>query len=226
LSFLAGSYSYAQSPGADPGPLLPETLTFGDGNGGAAPPLGFAIDARGFLPKVPALGFVGGFKFGRYQVESSAFSDPAVDNLLAADVAVVGRAPLRIGTAMLGIGARAGYRFDDFNTFRGCLTAGCSVVYRPVSVSGLDVGLDLELDVWRLLWQGTVRGGFAYGTQPYAWDIETHVGFRVVGPLVVDAGFHVRERRSELVSAENADLVYGRIADRLYEASVGLGVAF
>jgi hypothetical protein len=225
LSGLISSYAYGQEPSAASGALLDNPLAWGGDAGGAALPVGFEVNARGYVPGLKALGFLGSFRFSRYSVESDAFVDPARDNLLAAHVDVLGRVPIPIGDAELSIGARAGFRFDDFVTFRGCTEPGCVVDYTPLRVPGLGAGLEVSAEFWHMYAIASAHAGFAYATQPYAVNVDVNLGWNIVKNFFVDAGFGWQRRNAELQGRDSGE-VRGTIRDAQVLGTLGVGVSF
>jgi hypothetical protein len=145
--------------------------------------------------------------------------------LVGAQAGIIGRAPIDVGAARIGIGARAGFRYDDFITFLGCTDPGCSLEYRPLGVPALDAGLDLSLEVSRLFVNVAAHGGFAYATQPYAINVDAEVGVHVIDQLYIDVGFGWQRRTAE-VRGKDSGATYGTLTDQQLLGTVGVGVAF
>jgi hypothetical protein len=225
VSVLAASHQYRQDPSGTAGSLLPTPLAWGGDVGGAAVPLGFELNLRGYVPNAEPLGFVGAFRLARYQVSSVDFNEPAKDNLLAAQVAVIGRAPIPIGGSQLSIGARLGFRWDDFITFRGCTEPGCEVSYDSLGVAGLDAGVEISAEFWKMYTILSGRAGFAYFTVPYAANVDLNLGYNITKNLFIDAGFEWQFRKAELEGKESGN-VRGTVADQLYGGTFGVGVSF
>lgn len=225
LSFLASSYSYVQDPEADPGGLLPERLAWGGEVGGAAAPLGGEFNVRAHLPTVPYLAFQGNLRISAYSVASDAFEEPARDTLYAAKVDVIGRAPIAIGRDELSFGARVGFRYDDFITFRQCDQPDCAAAFEPLGIPGLDVGLEVGAEFWKMYLLAAASGGFAYGSQPYAIQADANLGWNFTKNVFADVGFGWQRREAFLESAETGDR-RGSLADQQFLGTVGVGASF
>jgi hypothetical protein len=222
LAGLASSYQYRQEPSSNPGELLSAPLAWGGDVGGAAVPLGIETTVRATIPRVPYLGFHGSFRWSRYQVDSSTFSNPAVDNLIGVQLAIVPRLPIAIGRDELSLGARVGFRYDDFITFRGCTDPGCEVRYEPLGVPGLGVGLEVGAEIWHLYAVVAGQAGFAYGSQPYAANVDANLGWNVTKNVFLDAGFGWQLRKSELEGRESGNL-RGTLSDQQLLGTFGVG---
>ena len=78
------------------------------------------------------------------------------------------RAPFRAGDDMFWAGARAGFHYDDFIFFEGCLDQpGCEIGYRPLGVPGLALGPELGAELGPAFVVASYTFGFANGTSPY-----------------------------------------------------------
>ena len=177
------------------------------------------------IPKVPYLGFHGQFRWSRYQVDSDVFSAPAVDNLFAVQLMVVPRLPIAVGDNEISVGARVGFRYDDFVTFRGCTDPGCTVEYRPLGVPGLGAGLEVGAEIWHLYAVLAGQAGFAYGSQPYAANVDFNLGWNLTRNFLVDLGFGWQMRKAEL-EGEESGTIRGTLSDRQILGTLGVGVSF
>lgn len=225
VSALISSYGYTQEPTADAGGLLNSVLSWGGESGGAALPVGLEVNARGYIPQFKYIGFLGSFRFSRYKVESAAFSEPARDNLLATHVDALIRAPIQIGESELSIGGRVGFRWDDFVTFRGCTEVGCTVEYKPLGVPALGAGLELSAEFWKMYAILSGHAGFAYGSQPYASNVDLNVGWNITKNVFIDAGFGYQARKAQLEGADSG-LVRGTVSDNQLLGTLGVGASF
>lgn len=221
-SALFSGYSYEQAPSDDPGPLYPSALGWGFQRGGAAVPFGLDASARLLIPKLPYLGIQGGFRWSRYSVESAAFDNAAVDNLLFARAALVGRYPFQIGRDEISIGARVGFRWDDFISFRGSSEPGSQITYEPVALPGLDVGLELGAEVGKFYVLASGTAGFAYGSIPYAANVDLNLGYNITRFFLIDVGFAYTGRKADLEGGDSG-VVRGTLRDRQIMGTVGVG---
>jgi hypothetical protein len=220
--FVVSTYAYSQQPGGDAGSLLPTELSWGGGDGGAAIPLGGEFVLRGYVPKVPYIGFLASFRGSRYSVASPTFSEDAVDTLFSVKVDLAGRVPIPIGASELSLAARVGFRYDDFITFRGCTDPGCVVSYEPLGLPGLDVGFEVGAEFWKMYALVAASGGFAYGSVPYAVGVDANLGFQVHKHVFVDAGFGWQLRDADLEGADSGT-IRGTLTDQMFTGSLGVG---
>lgn len=224
-SFLASGYGYEQAPGDDPGPLYPNRLGWGLGRGGAAVPLGVDTALRFVSPKLPYVGVQGGFRWSRYEVASPAFDNVVPDNLFLARVAAVGRYPFQIGRDEIGIGARVGFRWDDFILFRGSDEPGSTIEYGPLALPGLDVGLEISAEIWRFYLLASGTAGFAFGTTPYAANVDVNLGYQINRFVGVDIGFAYVNRSSDLEGGTSG-VIRGTVRDRHVIGMAGIVVGY
>ena len=224
LGFVLSTYAYSQTPTLENGGLLPSELSWGGGEGGAALPLGVELISRGHVPDLPYIGWHASFRYTRYTVSSPSFSEDAVDNLFAVRLNLRGRYPIKIKQEELSIGARVGFRYDDFVTFRGCDTPGCQVTYQPLQVPGLDVGVEVGAEFWKMYANVAATGGFAYGSSPYAVGVDANVGWNITENLFIDAGFGWQQRQADLEGAESG-LVRGTLDDQTFAGTLGVGIS-
>lgn len=221
-SGLFSGYSYEQAPSDNPGPLFPRSLGWGYDRGAGAVPFGLDTSVRLIVPKLPYLGVQGGFRWSRYAVESPEFDAVINDNVYLARVALVGRYPFEIGREELSIGARVGFRWDDFISFRGCTDPGCDVTYEPVGLPGLDVGGEIGAEFWKMYALVGVTGGFAYGTIPYALNLDVNLGVNITRWFLVDVGLGYTNRNAEVEGADSGE-IRGTLRDRQVLGTVGIG---
>lgn len=227
LSGVVSSYRYTQTPSADPGNLLPATLAVGGQGGSAASPAGLEFDGRLWFDAVdlPWLGVHATTRATWYSIEADIFEQAATDSLLDIELDVLGRVPVELGSDLVWFGGRAGFRYDDFVVFEGCLEAGCTLGYSAVGVAGLGLGPEVGGELGRLFFVGGYSLGLARGTQPFSHSLDLEVGFHVVDPIYVDLGFSSVSRRVELRGADS-DLLRGDVSDAQMLGRLGVGVAF
>lgn len=225
VGFLVGTYQYEQSPSEDPGELLPQSIGWGGERGGAPTPVGFEAGFRGFLPMAKWVGLDAAFRYSRYEVSSANFSNPAVDNLFALRASLIGRAPIKVGRDEIAIGARVGFRWDDFITFRGRTDPGSTVSYEPLGLAGLDVGLDLGAEFWKMYLTAAGSAGLANGSVPYAGNADVHLGWNVVKWFFIDLGFGYQYRSLEIEGADSG-VVRATLQDQQILGTVGVGASF
>ncbi|MBA2319511.1 MAG: hypothetical protein H0V89_00005, partial [Deltaproteobacteria bacterium] len=224
-SGVGGTYSFEQRPTESPGELLDVPLLVGGPDGGRpASPVGFEIDGRTWVPSLEVLGFHAQVRETWYQVESAAFSSAASDWLSDIRVDVNVRYPFEVGSDQFWIGAKAGYRYNDFMVFKGCLeeAANCTVRYEPVGVSGLGVGPELGVEVGDFFFVTGYDLGLASGTRPYSNAIDANLGWAFVDHLFADVGFGWSSRQVVLTSAETGD-DRGELNDQQLTFELGLG---
>lgn len=224
-SFLLSTYTYEQSPGVQSGTLLPTALGWGGERGGAPTPLGVEANLRGFLPMFRYLGLDANFRYSRYDVESASFSEPAVDNLFALRADLVARAPIAVKANEVSIGARVGFRYDDFITFRGCTDPGCVVSYEPLAVPGLNTGLELGAEFWHMYLIAKGDVGFGYGTAFYAANADLNLGWNITRHVLIDLGFGYQWRNASMEGADSG-ILRGELSDQQIMGTVGAGFSF
>ncbi len=227
-SFVLSSYVYSQTPTTDPGPLLPDALAVGGDTGGrAATPLGAELDATGWFDVIDLLdvGFHANFRMTRYAIASSAFSDPISDSLYNIEVDAAARVPIAIGSDQLHAGIRAGFKYDDFMVFRGCLDPGCTVDYGPVGVPALALGLEIGAEIEKAYIVAALTEGFGNFTQFYSTTVDANVGYNFHRNVFADVGFTGVFRSVDLQGADSG-LTRGSLADSQIMAKAGVGVSF
>lgn len=225
IAAAIGSYQYAQEPGADPGDLLPSKLAWGGEAGGAPTPVGLDVGARIIIPKVPYIGFNGDFRWMHYSVSSDQFTNPAVDNLYSLRLDAVVRYPIAIKSSELSIGARVGFRYDDFITFSGCIEPGCTITYGPLKLPGLGAGLEIGAEIGDVYLLAAGGAGFAYGSVPYAANADFNVGWNITRYFLIDAGFGYQHRRADLEGADSG-IVRASVTDNQVFGTLGIGFSY
>jgi len=225
-SAMVSSYRYQQVPSADPGSLLPSTLTVGGDGGAAASPAGFEGDARVWLDEVgvPYLGFHSRIRSGWYAVEAEIFDTPARDSLLSVGFDVVGRYPFDTAGDRFWVGAKAGVAYDDFVLFEGCLEPDCTLEYSTLGVPSLTLGPELGAEVGRLFLVGGYGFGLANFAQPYRHAVEVDLGVHLVDAVFLDVGFSSVSRRVDLLGADSG-VRRGEVNDSQMIGTFGVGLA-
>ncbi len=225
-SGVVSSYRYEQAPSDDPGGLLPATMSVGGESGSAASPAGLELDGRLYLDdlELPYLGFHGSVRATWYAIEADLFAVPATDQLLDVEADLLLRYPFDSGSDRFWVGGRAGFRYDDFILFEGCLEPSCVLEYSAVGVPGLGLGPELGAEVGRLFLVGGYSFGLANFSQPYSHSVDLEVGVHVVKTVYVDLGFTSLSRRVELRGAET-DLLRGEVSDSQMIGKLGVGFA-
>lgn len=222
------SYRYLQTPSDEPGGLVDRGVGWGGDAGGAPTPIGFDVAARLIIPKVPYVGVQGQFKGAYYTFavgEQAEGEKKPYDMLWAANVSLIGRAPIKVGREEISVGARVGFRYDDFVTYRGCLEPGCTLEYRALGMPGLDVGVELGAEFWQMYLLAAVRGGFAYGSVPYALNVDTNLGVHLTRNVFLDLGF-AWQKRDVTLEGKDTGVVRGEISDAQAAGTFSVGVAF
>jgi hypothetical protein len=226
ISGIMSSYVYEQSPTTSPGPLLSEPLLVGgEGGGAAAMPFGFEANVMGWLESLPYVGFNTTFRWSRYSLASSAFSDDVSDSLYNVEVDVTGRYPFEVGSDQFHVGGRLGYKYDDFVVFRGCLDPGCTVEYEPLGVSAFVFGAEVGADIERAYIVAALTGGLGNFTEYYSTAVDTNVGYNVHSNVFVDVGFTAIFRNVDLEGADS-QMLRGSVKDSQIMGKVGVGVSF
>jgi hypothetical protein len=221
---VASSYDYEQKPSDEPGELLNTSLAVGPPDGGrAAGPVGYEVDARVWVPSVPYLGFHGSFRSTYYQIDAAPFSSPAKDWLNDLRLDVDGRYPFEVGANdQLWIGAKAGFRYNDFMLFKGCLEPSCQVEYSAVGLPGFAVGPEIGAEIGNGYVIGAYEGGFANFTTPYSNAIDLDVGYDLYDGLIGDLGFGWSTRTVLLQSADKGE-DRGTLSDQQILVRLSLG---
>ncbi len=227
-SGVGGIYTYEQSPTPTPGELLDVPLLVGGPSGGRpASPIGFEVDGRVWVPSLTNLGFHAQLRETFYEVESETFANPAQDWLSDIRVDVNGRYPFAVGEDEFWIGAKAGFRYNDFMVFKGCLDEGCrpegpGIEYEPLGVLGVGVGPELGVEIGKFHLITGYDLGLAGGSKPYSSAIDTNVGFAFVEHLFADLGFGWSSRQVVLTSADTGE-DRGSLNDQQMTFDIGLG---
>ena len=217
---VGSTYQYAQTPAADPGPLLPVTLQWGGPVGGAASPFGAEAGLRWFPESFPYIGAHLGARVTRYGVSAPVFGDQiAPDWLIDGKVQAVVRYPLAVGDNVFHAGVRGGFRYNDFIVFRGCLDTGCEVVYETLPVPTGTVGVELGAEVGAVY--ALVEGEIGY---PGLTSVEANVGFKLGEVVGIDLGFETVSRKASAVGASTGS-VFGELTDTQTMGKVGLSVS-
>jgi len=224
-SAALGAYSYEHRPSDTPGDLLPATLSLGGGNGGAAKPVGFEVDARAWLPSLPYLGAHVQARSQHYSIATSVFDGKAEDWLTDIRVDLNGRYPFAVGADEFWVGAKAGFRYSDILLFEGCLTNGCTVTYSQVALPGLGVGPEVGAEIGPLFFTAAYELDLANFTTPYASAIDANIGYSFLEHVFADVGFGWNQRTLLLQSADTGE-DRAELSDGALMIDLGVGVAF
>lgn len=215
---VGSTYSYAQSPEADPGPLLPVALQWGGEAGGAASPFGAEAGVRWFPGANPYVAAHVGTRVTRYGVSAAVFGDQvAPDWLLDLKAQAVVRYPVVVGDdAVISAGLRGGFRYSDFIVFRGCLDAGCEVLYETLPVPTGTVGVEFGVEAGPVY--ALVEGELGF---PGLTSVEANLGFKVTENLGIDLGFEAMSRQVPVVGASTRT-TFGELTDAQTMGKIGL----
>ncbi len=223
-SGVVSSYSYLQSPGADPGPLLPQTLSVGGSAGGSpAVPVGFDLDGRAWF--MDYLGAHANFRGTTYAIAAAVFSQPAPDWLYDITAEVIGRVPFDLGDDQVWIGAKAGYKYNDFMIFTGCFDPGCQVNFDALGVHGLGVGGEAGAELGDFYLVAGYTHGLANGSTPYASIVDADLGWDITENFHANLGFSSIGRDVDLAGAES-EAIRGTLSDDQLVFRLGAGITY
>lgn len=224
VSGVGSVYRYAQTPTDDPGPLIPAPLTVGGEGSTPATPIGFEFAGRAWMPDLPYVGVVGNFRTQWYAISSGAFSNDAPDWLYDVNLQAAGRYPFDVGADQYWVGGKAGFHYDDFMIFTGCLDAGCQVNFDPLPMAGLGLGAEVgaEIDAANLYFIAGYNHALARFSVPYMNGVDANVGMAVVENVNVDAGFSWINRKIGLDGNESGER-RGELSDSQIVFKLGVG---
>ncbi|MEQ1505607.1 MAG: invasin domain 3-containing protein, partial [Myxococcota bacterium] len=229
ISGIASTYRYAQSPSDAPGPLLPSRLAVGGPDGGSpASPVGGELDLRmwGDGIELPALGVHGQVRLSSYGIAAAVFDDVARDALTNVEIDLLARYPFDVAGDRYWVGGKAGFHYNDFLLFTGCLDVGCTVAYEPVTIPGLGIGAELGAEVGDLYLVGGYTLGLAQGSEPYSNGLDVDLGYEFVdagvGGLFADLGFSMLTR-SVVLEGQDSGLARGSLDDSQMMVKLGVG---
>lgn len=225
LSGVGSVYRYEQSPSAEPGPLLPHALAVGSGGSSPAIPLGAELDVRGWLEDVPYFGFHGLLRISSYAINTPIFQEPAPDTLYNVQLEAAGRYPFALGGDQFWVGGKAGFHYNDFIHFTGCLEAACDVEWAPLPLWGLGLGAELGAEVADLFFIAGYTHGLAYFSVPYASYVDVDLGYQLHQNGYVSLGFSTAVRKVAL-NGKDSGLERGTLADQQLIFTLGGGVSF
>jgi hypothetical protein len=220
VSGVGSRYRYEQSPSEEPGSLLPSTLSVSGAD--SASPWGFEADGRAYLPMLPYLGLRGSFRATAYSIAAGAFEGEAKDWLYDASFDVLGRYPFNVGSDMFWVGGRAGFRYNDFMVFTGCLTEGCTVSYEPLALPGIGVGAEGGAEIGIVYIVTGYTHGFANATVPYLSQVDFNAGVQVHDNVFIDAGF-TSVSRKVVLRGQDSGIDRGELADGQFMGKLGVG---
>lgn len=222
--FAGSSYTYEQAPSDDPGPVLPQPLSVGgEGGGTPAAPMGAQLGARAWF--VDYFGASATFRSTYYAIQAAQFNEPAPDWLYDADVSLHARYPFDVGSDQFWLGAKAGYRYNDFLLFTGCLDDGCTVNFEALGVHGLGVGGELGAEIGPFFLVAAYTHGLANFATPYSSTVDVDLGWAFVEHVFADIGFSSSSRSVTLEGADSG-VTRGEIADSQLVFRGGVGVQF
>ncbi len=222
--FAGSSYTYEQAPSEDHGPVLPQPLSVGgDGGGSPAAPMGFQLGARSWL--IDYVGVSANFRSTYYAIQAAQFSQPAPDWLYDADVSVHARYPFDVGQDQFWIGAKAGYRYNDFLLFTGCLDDGCTVNFEALGVHGLGLGGELGAELSDFFLVGGYTHGLANFSTPYSSSVDVDLGWAFIEHVYANLGF-TSSSRSVLLEGADSGVTRGELNDSQLVFRGGVGVQF
>lgn len=227
VSGLLSTYQYEQSPSTEPGPLLPSRLAVGGSDGGsAATPIGGELDLRawGDAIDVPYVGVHGQVRLASYGIQASAFNGIARDLLTNVDVDLLGRYPFEAGGDQYWVGLKAGFRYNDFLLFTGCLDPGCTVSFEPVTLAGFGGGAEIGADIQDLFLVAGATGSMTTSGLPYAYGVDVDAGYEFVDRMFVDLGFSVLTR-TVVLQGSDSGIERGAISDSQVMGKLGIGFA-
>ena len=217
------SYRYLQVPYTSNGPLLPQAFAIGGDYGSNATPGGFFASASGFVPDLPYVGGHAQVDLARTQVTTERFGGDVVsDTLLELQAHAVGRYPFQVAGSTFHVGARVGFRLNDIMVWEGSLDDN-SLEYRTLMLPSLDLGLEGGVEVGSFHALAAIGQGLAYATTPASTSVDVGVGYDLVGPISVEAGFSHRVRDVRL-EGTTTDTTYGTLSDGWTVGRVGVGV--
>jgi hypothetical protein len=225
-SGVGSSYSYTQTPSETHGSLLPEVLSVGKQAGGKnATPVGAEGHARIWVPSVPYVGADINLRGTRYAIAADVFQGEAADWLYDFSIDAAGRIPFTVGSDEFWIGARTGFRYTDFMIFRGCLDPDCTVTFEPLTLPGLDLGLDVGAEIGDAYFVASTSQGVAFPFVRYATSVDVNGGYQIVDNFFVDLGFTGMWRNVEVIAADTAE-VRGNLSDSqvIFKGGVGFSL--
>lgn len=221
--FAAGTYQYAQRPNpAGSGPLLPAALVVGGRDGGSVAPL-LGVDANLRAWFVPYVGMDLAFRSTAYGIQSDAFD--ARDWLVHGRAHLTGRYPFKIKSDLFWVGLQAGFQFDDFLVFKGCLEPGCNVEWDSLLLPGLELGASIGAEFGPVFFIGSYNQGLASATIPYRAAVDADVGVEVHKNVFIDLGLGFVSRQL-LVRGADTEAEYGQLSDTQWVGRLSLGVQF
>ncbi len=223
VSGVMSVYTYSQNPSPNPGPILPRSLEVG-GDSSPATPGGVELAARAYHPDIPYVGGQVSFRAANYSIDAAQFSQPANDWLYDVQANILGRYPFDVGADQYWVGAKAGFHYDDFMIFTGCLDPGCEVNFDPLALAGLGIGAELGAEIGDLFFVGGYTQGLAQASVPYSNTVDAEIGYEVIENGFVDLGFNWINRYVLLEGADSGE-GRGEVADNQLVFKLGVGVA-
>jgi hypothetical protein len=226
VSGVGSTYRFTQSPSGQPGPLLPSTLAVGGPDGGApASPFGGELDVRAWGDEVadlPYIGVHGQVRAASYGIAAEQFADVASDVLYNVELDLLARYPFESGSDLYWVGAKAGFHYNDFILFTGCLEADCTVNFEPLGVPGAALGVELGAEVLDLYLIGGYTFGLAQFSKPYSNAIDVNIGYGFLDNVFADLGLSMLTR-TVLLEGQDSGLERGELSDSHLMIKLGAG---
>ena len=137
---------------------------------------------------------------------------------------VTARYPYEVGGDQFWVGGKAGFHYDDFMVFTGCLQPGCVVSFDPLSMPGLGLGAELGAELDTLYFIGGYTHGLANFIMPYSSTVDANLGLEVIENGFVDLGFSW-VARSILLQGVDSGMERGQLTDGQVIFKLGAGIA-
>ena len=129
-----------------------------------------------------------------------------------------------MGSDQYWVGGKAGFHYDDFMIFTGCLDPGCQVNFDPLALAGLGLGAEVGAEIGDLFFVGGYTHGLAQGTVPYSSTVDAEIGYEVIENGFVDVGFNWIDRVVLLQGADSG-IERGQVSDSQMVFKLGVGMA-
>ncbi|MCB9672849.1 MAG: Ig-like domain-containing protein [Alphaproteobacteria bacterium] len=227
LGAAFGTYTYAQVPNADPGPLLPGRFSLGGAEGAKPASLqGVEADARAwFLPWVGA--HVAG-RVTQYSFDTNVFARPISDVISHLRVDATGRVPFELDDAAdhpttVWAGVSAGFQLDDFLVFKGCLEPGCEVAYETIFVPAMEIGGEIGFEAGPVFGIASVHQGLAGARVPYRVGFDVDAGYELSDRVFLSVG-GAGVVRQIAIEGRDSGTEYGGIVDRQWFGRAAVGI--
>ncbi|MCB9746080.1 MAG: Ig-like domain-containing protein [Alphaproteobacteria bacterium] len=215
--FAAGGYSYSQVPTAADSPLWPESVNVG------AYPMGFAVDAQGWLPMLEYVGAELQTRNGFYAVDWLGDGSAIINDLLpSVSVMAAGRYPIDLDGSRISIGGKVGLLYGDFITYQQ--PSEDELTWDALPLAGVGLGAEAAFEMGDRFF---VEADYILGLRgsPFAHNVGVDLGVGITGPLYLSAGFDWSARNTEVVSAGSGALL-GTLSDQVIAGIIGPGLQF